>query len=228
MIAKGRTRIAVALAAAATLGAAGSASAGETSKYYVAFVKLDQTIRSSNGQPGNTILETYSMVLKSAPAIRYADRRTSQSTQFTMKSVAGKGSVRIVERQPDATRGCTVVSTTVANRFSTTEFPLGWFQPGGVIGAGQVVTTGESPSRITFSGCPSPPAPRAARVLGLSGAVNVFVGLERFRSRSFGVPFRMRTVIRAGDDTATVRIALLPCPGSRRCTTPPGSTRPFN
>lgn len=165
--------------------------------------------------------------MRSAPAIRNSDPRVSDRTLFTMKSVAGRGSLRIVERQPNPEDGCTFVSTTVANRFSTTQFPLTWFQQRGFIQASQVVSTGESPSRTTFSGCPDPPAPRTARALALSGAVNVFEGLERFRATRFGMPFRARTLIRDGDDTATVRIAFLPCPGPGRCSNPPGSNAPF-
>lgn len=223
-----RRRPALVLATLAVLACAPGASAAVASKYYVAFVKFDQTIRSSNGRPGNTILETNSVTLKSAPALRHAGTRASDRTVFNMRSVRGTGRTRIVETQPEPTLGCTFVSTTVASRFSATVFPLIWFTvAGGLLQPVQTTSVGESPALTTYSGCPNPPPPRTLRVQAFSGAVNPFLGIDGQRRRAFGVPIRITKVVRSGDDKVVVRTALLPCPGTKRCTKPPGSAKPF-
>lgn len=214
------------LCAAAALLVAGPASAAVSSKYYVAFVKFDQTINSSNGRPGNSIVETYSVVLKSAPVIRYNGPPSDRSV-FLMKSVKGRTSARVVETQVDAANNCTLVATTVASRFSVTSFPLIWFRiAGGLLQPFQTTTTGSGPSVTTYSGC-APIAPRTGTLLALSGAVNVYEGIDGLHARSFGAKVRLKKVVRDGDDVATVRTVILPCPGSRRCTNPPGSAAPF-
>ncbi len=221
-----RTAAAAAIAAVATLAVAGPASAAVASKYYVAFVKFDQTVKSSNGQPGNSIVETHSVVLRSAPVIRY-DGPPSDRSVFMMRSVKGRSESRRVETQVDPINNCTLVATTVADDFSVTAFPLIWFRiAGGLLEPFQTSTTGTSPSVTTYSGC-APLAPRTGTDVALSGAVNVFEGIDGLHARSFGKKVRLTKVVREGDDVATVRTVILPCPGSRRCSNPPGSAAPF-